>query len=89
MRLVFCNRLTLLPEPTNPYDGNALRVTNLRGAQVGHIGRVLAAQLAPLCDAGVVRLEASVTRNAENEYVTSFFSAGCRLTQFLCFSLPS
>uniref|UniRef100_A0A7S2SCS7 Uncharacterized protein n=1 Tax=Rhizochromulina marina TaxID=1034831 RepID=A0A7S2SCS7_9STRA len=40
----------LMREPHNPYDQNAIRVTNMCGAQVGHINRHSAAALAPIAD---------------------------------------
>lgn len=37
-------------EPGNPYDSNALRIDNVMGEQIGHIGRNEAAKLASLMD---------------------------------------
>ncbi|KAJ5921227.1 hypothetical protein N7466_009553 [Penicillium verhagenii] len=37
-------------EPRNQYDRNAIRVDNIMGIQIGHIGRGLAAKLAPYMD---------------------------------------
>jgi SWI/SNF-related matrix-associated actin-dependent regulator of chromatin subfamily A3 len=34
-------------EPGNPYDSNAIRINNVQGTQIGHIGRDLAGKLAP------------------------------------------
>ena len=42
--------MTLVREPRNPYDSNAIRVDNLHNVQVGHLPRGLAAVLAPLVD---------------------------------------
>lgn len=36
----------LVREPTNPYDGNAIQVRNVMGAQIGHIPRTAAMKLA-------------------------------------------
>lgn len=36
----------LVREPTNPYDGNAIQVRNVMGAQIGHIPRTTAVKLA-------------------------------------------
>ena len=50
-------------EPRNPYDANAVAVTNHVGSQVGHITRDLAASLAPIMDdarPNAPRLEAVV-----------------------------
>ena len=44
-------------EPQNPYDSNAIRIDNCMGAQIGHIGRQVAAKMAPLLDSGEVLLE--------------------------------
>lgn len=40
-------RVLLRREPNNPYDKNAIRVDNVMGQQIGHIGRHMAARLAP------------------------------------------
>lgn len=40
-------RVLLVREPTNPYDRNAIQVRNVMGDQIGHIGRFVAAKLAP------------------------------------------
>ncbi|RIB17795.1 hypothetical protein C2G38_2186386 [Gigaspora rosea] len=42
--------VTLIREPSNPYDKNAIRVDNIMCVQVGHIPRDVAAALAPLTD---------------------------------------
>lgn len=34
-------------EPQNQYDPNAIRIDNIMGIQIGHIGRGVAAKLAP------------------------------------------
>lgn len=34
-------------EPFNPYDSNAIRINNVMGDQIGHLGRHCAAKLAP------------------------------------------
>jgi len=40
-------RVLLVREPNNPYDRNAIQVKNVMGNQIGHIGRNVAAKLAP------------------------------------------
>ena len=40
--------VTLVREPSNPYDSNAVRVVNMGGEKVGHVKRELAAILSPL-----------------------------------------
>jgi hypothetical protein len=42
---------TLVREPANPYDGNAIGV-EVAGRVVGHVRRAIAAQLAPALDVG-------------------------------------
>ncbi|KAG8978503.1 hypothetical protein FRB90_008429, partial [Tulasnella sp. 427] len=49
--------VSVVREPTNQYDANAIRVLNASGTQVGHIPRAAAARLAPLMDQGVVSVE--------------------------------
>jgi SWI/SNF-related matrix-associated actin-dependent regulator of chromatin subfamily A3 len=48
-------------EPRNPYDSNALRIDNCMGVQIGHIGRAVAAKLAPLMDSNELLLEGALT----------------------------
>ncbi|KIW01676.1 uncharacterized protein PV09_06859 [Verruconis gallopava] len=40
----------LFREPHNPYDNNAIQAKNVRGIQIGHIPRTIAAKLAPFMD---------------------------------------
>ncbi|KAI4211169.1 MAG: hypothetical protein LQ351_006069 [Letrouitia transgressa] len=49
--------VTIRREPSNPYDSNAIRVSNVIGDQIGHIGRKEAAKLAPYMDSGRLLLE--------------------------------
>lgn len=48
-------------EPVNPYDPNAIRIDNVRREQVGHIGRNMAAKLAPFMDSGELIVEGGIT----------------------------
>ncbi|EXJ79902.1 hypothetical protein A1O3_08187 [Capronia epimyces CBS 606.96] len=48
-------------EPSNPYDSNAIRIDNVLREQIGHIGRQVAAKLAPLMDAGSLLIEGALT----------------------------
>jgi SWI/SNF-related matrix-associated actin-dependent regulator of chromatin subfamily A3 len=64
--------VSLVREPRNAYDGNAVRVDNLSGRQVGHISRTVAAGLAPLLDDRsrlAPRLEACIPRPATNQFL--------------------
>ncbi|KAI1881221.1 hypothetical protein JX265_000047 [Neoarthrinium moseri] len=54
--LVVCKR-----EPQNQYDGNAIRVDNVMGQQIGHVPRNLAAKLAPYLDGNEIALEGVLT----------------------------
>ena len=45
-------RVSLVREPRNPHDPNAIRVDNCVGEQIGHIRRQQAAALTPLIDGG-------------------------------------
>ena len=49
--------VSLVREPHNPYDPNAVKVNNVIGDQVGHIKRELAKPLAYIMDQGLARLE--------------------------------
>ena len=48
-------------EPRNPYDSNAIRIDNVVRDQIGHIGRQVAAKLAPLMDSGQLLVEGALT----------------------------
>lgn len=50
-------QVTLVREPNNPYDRNAVRVLNIRNIQVGHIPATVASRLAPLMDRELLRVE--------------------------------
>lgn len=48
-------------EPRNQYDSNAIRIDNVLRDQIGHIGRQVAAKLAPLMDSGSLLVEGALT----------------------------
>lgn len=48
-------------EPENPFDGNAVRIDNVRRQQIGHLGRDIAAKLAPFMDSGDLIIEGALT----------------------------
>ncbi|KAK1771295.1 RAD5-like protein, partial [Phialemonium atrogriseum] len=50
--VVTCKR-----EPENQYDSNAIQVTNVLGAKIGHIPRTVAAKLAPYMDKKEISVE--------------------------------
>lgn len=61
--------VTLVREPNNPYDPNAVRVDNFDGKQVGHIKRGTAAALRRILDhtaSGGPRVEATIPRDLSN-----------------------
>lgn len=65
--------MTLVREPRNPYDRNAIRVDNLRGEKVGHVKATQAKNLAPVMDRNIqlgVRLEGTIPRKG-NAYTVS------------------
>jgi SWI/SNF-related matrix-associated actin-dependent regulator of chromatin subfamily A3 len=51
----------LFRERNNQYDSNAIRVDNVRGQQIGHIPRMVAAKLAPFVDDGLIIVEGATT----------------------------
>lgn len=57
-------------EPDNPHDENAIRVENGHFEPVGHLPRKLASWLAPLIDAGKLRVDAHVPETAEPSETT-------------------
>ncbi|XP_013396086.1 flocculation protein FLO11-like, partial [Lingula anatina] len=60
--------VSLVREPHNRYDVNAVRVDNVGSVQVGHIKRELAAALAPIMDQGIARVEGVVPYGSKNMY---------------------
>ena len=52
--------VSLVREPHNRYDPNAVKVDNVSGVQVGHIKRELAKSLACIMDRRLARVEGSV-----------------------------
>jgi len=52
--------VSLVREPQNQHDRNAVKVNNVNGVQVGHIKRGLAKALASVIDRGLARVEGSV-----------------------------
>lgn len=49
--------MSLVREPHNPYDRNAVMVANVYGSQVGHIKKELAAPMAYIMDNNLARVE--------------------------------
>ncbi|KAG2055432.1 hypothetical protein BDR06DRAFT_911542 [Suillus hirtellus] len=49
--------VTLIREPHNQYDRNAIEVRNIGGNKVGHVPKQTAAKLAPLLDRGAITIE--------------------------------
>ncbi|XP_048844341.1 helicase-like transcription factor isoform X3 [Brienomyrus brachyistius] len=60
--------ISLVREPHNPYDRNAVMVANVYGNQVGHIRRQLAAPLAEIMDNKLARVEGVVPFRANNAF---------------------
>ncbi|WOH06344.1 hypothetical protein DCAR_0625770 [Daucus carota subsp. sativus] len=53
----------LVRDPINRYDRNAIKVVNIRNAQVGNIERSVAAVLAPLVDDNSIKIQGIVPNN--------------------------
>jgi len=53
--------VSLVREPHNRYDTNAVKVDNVSGIQVGHIKQELAKPLSRIIDRRLARVEGSVT----------------------------
>ncbi|CAK6979998.1 helicase-like transcription factor [Scomber scombrus] len=58
----------LVREPQNPYDSNAVKVTNIYGSQVGHIKRQLAAAMAYVMDKTLAKVEGVVYSGTNNAF---------------------
>lgn len=60
--------VSLVREPQNPYDRNAVMVANVYGSQVGHIKKELAAPLAYIMDNNLARVEGVVPFGNTNKF---------------------
>uniref|UniRef100_A0A1A8EJ16 Helicase-like transcription factor n=1 Tax=Nothobranchius korthausae TaxID=1143690 RepID=A0A1A8EJ16_9TELE len=58
----------LVREPQNPYDRNAVKVTNIYGSQVGHIKKELAAAMAYVMDRSLAKVEGVVHTGVNNTF---------------------
>ncbi|XP_007564589.1 helicase-like transcription factor isoform X1 [Poecilia formosa] len=58
----------LVREPHNPYDKNAVMVTNVLGRQVGHIRKELAAAMAHVMDNSLAKVEGVVYSGTNNSF---------------------
>ncbi|XP_028832626.1 helicase-like transcription factor isoform X2 [Denticeps clupeoides] len=68
--------VSLVREPHNPYDRNAVMVANVYGNQVGHIKKELAAPMAYIMDNNLAKIEGVVPYGKTNKFsmsVTLFF----------------
>ncbi|XP_072547300.1 helicase-like transcription factor [Salminus brasiliensis] len=60
--------VSLVRQPENPYDRNAVMVANVYGSQVGHIKKELAAAMAFIMDRSLARVEGVVPYGMTNKY---------------------
>ncbi|XP_009296828.1 helicase-like transcription factor isoform X2 [Danio rerio] len=60
--------VSLVREPHNPYDRNAVMVANVYGSQVGHIKKELAAAMAYIMDNKLARVEGIVPYGEKNKF---------------------
>ncbi|XDV27276.1 hypothetical protein PO909_030836, partial [Leuciscus waleckii] len=60
--------VSLVREPQNPYDRNAVMVANVYGNQVGHIKKELAAPMAYIMDNNLARVEGVVPFGNTNKF---------------------
>ncbi|KAG9343625.1 hypothetical protein JZ751_013795 [Albula glossodonta] len=60
--------VSLVREPHNPYDKNAVMVANVYGSQVGHIKRQLAAPMANIMDNNLAKVEGVVPYGVKNAF---------------------
>ncbi|CDQ63751.1 unnamed protein product [Oncorhynchus mykiss] len=63
--------VSLVRQPQNPYDCNAVMVANVYGSQVGHIKRELAVLLANIMDNNLARVEGVVPFGVTNQFTMS------------------
>ncbi|XP_062381444.1 helicase-like transcription factor [Sardina pilchardus] len=60
--------VSLVRQPQNPYDRNAVMVANVYGSQVGHIKKELAAAMAPIMDGKLGKIEGVVPYGETNKF---------------------
>lgn len=60
--------VSLVRQPQNPYDRNAVMVANIYGSQVGHIKKELAASMAYIMDNKLARVEGIVPYGETNKF---------------------
>uniref|UniRef100_A0A8C1YGX8 Helicase-like transcription factor n=1 Tax=Cyprinus carpio TaxID=7962 RepID=A0A8C1YGX8_CYPCA len=60
--------VSLVRQPQNPYDRNAVMVANVFGIQVGHIKKELAAPMAYIMDNNLARVEGVVPYGEKNTF---------------------
>ncbi|KAJ8270339.1 hypothetical protein GJAV_G00113220 [Gymnothorax javanicus] len=60
--------VSLVRQPQNPYDKNAVMVANVYGSQVGHIKRQLAAPMATIMDNNLAKVEGVVPFGVNNAF---------------------
>uniref|UniRef100_A0A671SZG5 Helicase-like transcription factor n=1 Tax=Sinocyclocheilus anshuiensis TaxID=1608454 RepID=A0A671SZG5_9TELE len=60
--------VSLVRQPQNPYDRNAVMVANVYGSQVGHIKKELAAPMAYMMDNNLARVEGVVHYGEKNKF---------------------
>jgi len=58
--------VTLVREPHNRHDRNAIQVLNISGQQVGHLSRNVVEKLAPLIDRNLIAVEGLIFRYTFN-----------------------
>ncbi|KAF8342156.1 SNF2 family N-terminal domain-containing protein [Cantharellus anzutake] len=62
-------QVSLVREPTNEFDRNAIQVMNLTNQQVGHIKREFAQKLSPLIDANLILVEGTIVNGNMHGFV--------------------
>ncbi|KAJ8357138.1 hypothetical protein SKAU_G00199320 [Synaphobranchus kaupii] len=60
--------VSLVRQPQNPYDKNAVMVANVYGSQVGHIKRQLAEPMAKIMDSNLAKVEGVVPFGVKNAF---------------------
>ncbi|CAM0907009.1 unnamed protein product [Alopecurus aequalis] len=74
--------ITLVREPLNPYDDNAIAVHNRRGHKVGHIERRTAGVLGPLLDSLLIANSHAIVASSKNGRKP--FKLPCQIHLFVC-----
>jgi len=77
------DKLVLKREPENIYDNNAIAILTNSGQQIGHINRIIAADIASLIDDGNLSVQCEISNITGRE---NNKNRGCNIKLTLIYS---